>query len=128
MEVLSTGTKAKAAAGVKAARTAVKYPALARVGGKVAKPVIKRKARRRGYDVLDTARGAITTIAVYSPLAARELGLVEIEEPKPARTAPGLLIGVVVGAAAVYFLEPSQGKAHRDQVMNMVNQRQGDGS
>jgi hypothetical protein len=66
------------------------------------------------------ARSVATTLAVYGPEVARELGLVEIETPKHQRTAPRVALGVVIGAGAVYLLEPGQGRQRRQQLMGLV--------
>lgn len=127
MAVLSTTTKGKLSA--KAATQAVKNPNLVRVGARAAKPaskfviktgtpLVKRRARKRVVRMGETARTVGVILATYGPPAAQELGLVET--PKPKRTAPRLAIGIVIGAAAVYFLEPSSGRAHREQVLRLV--------
>jgi hypothetical protein len=58
-------------------------------------------------------------MAMYGPLAARQLGWAEV--PKQKRTAPRVAAGVVIGAGAVYFLEPKGGPGRREQVLRLVN-------
>jgi len=123
MAVLSTSTKGKI--GLKAGKTAVKYPTLLRTGAQAASPigklgvkVAKRRVRRRADRVGNAARTIGQTLAVYGPQAAYELGLVE--PPKPKRTAPRLAAGFVLGASAVYFLEPEHGREHREKVAQLV--------
>ena len=41
-------------------------------------------------------------VAEYGPPLAEQFGL--IEKPKPKRTAPRVLVGVVIGAGAMYVL------------------------
>lgn len=131
MAVLSTAAKAKA--GTKAAKTAVKNPVIikgsakaSKLGAKAAKPIVKRRAKNRAQTiggglmtVGEALRSAADELVTYGPSAAQELGLVEA--PKPRRTAPRVLVGVVIGAGAMYFLDPEHGKEHRDQVAGMVS-------
>lgn len=126
MAVLSTATKAKA--GTKAAKTAVKNPSVlkggakgsakaarpvVKLGFKAARPVAKRRAKNRFETIGDTLRSAADELVTYGPSAAVELGLVEA--PKPKRTAPRVLVGVLIGAGAMYALE------HREQVASLVS-------
>src|SRR5206468_7179055 len=131
MSVLSTTTKTFA--GAKAGKGVAKNPGLIRIGAQATKPVAKfgaqaakpvakfgakagtpiakRRARGRvsslgssARDFGDAARDFGETLVTYGPQAAQELGLVQ--GPKPRRTAPRLAAGAVIGAGAVYFLEP----------------------
>jgi hypothetical protein len=126
MSVLSTAVKAKA--GAKAVKGAAKNPGVVRFGAQASKPVVKlrvktplakRGARRRFEHFGETARDFGETLVAYGPSAAAELGLVEA--PKAKRTAPRLVAGAVLGAGAVYFLEPESGPAHRDKVKDLVS-------
>jgi hypothetical protein len=129
MAVLSNSTKGKV--GLKAAGAAIKNPAATRFVAKASAPaakgglrlgktVGKRKANRRLEDVGKTARTVGQTIATYGPEAAQLLGWVE--PPKPKRTAPRVLVGVVIGAAAMYLLEPSDaGKERRSKARALVS-------
>ena len=142
MAVLSTITKAKA--GVNAAKAAVKNPSLlrsvakasspfARLGLRAGKPVAKRRARQQAErigetartvgetarTIGETARTVGETLATYGVPAAYELGL--IEPPKQKRTAPWVAAGVVIGASAVYFLEPEHGREHREKLAQLVS-------
>jgi hypothetical protein len=129
MAVLSNTTKGKV--GLKAAGAAVKNPAATRLvakagapvakgGVRVGKTVAKRKANRRIEDVGKTARTVGETIATYGPEAAQLFGWVE--PPKRKRTAPRVLVGVVIGAAAMFLLEPSAaGKERRAKVRELVS-------
>ena len=58
-------------------------------------------------------------LVTYGPQAARELGLVRTLKPK--RTTLRLAAGVLIGAMAVYFLEPGAGRRHREQVKQLVS-------
>jgi hypothetical protein len=129
MAVLSNSTKGKV--GLKTAGAAIKNPAATRLVAKASAPaakgglrlgktVAKRKANRRLEDVGKTARTVGETIATYGPEAAQLLGWVE--PPKPKRTAPRVLVGVVIGAAAMYLLEPGDaGKERRAKVRELVS-------
>jgi hypothetical protein len=127
MSIISTTTKGKA--GFKAAKGLAKRPRLlaggaqaalpvGKLGLRASKPVLKRQARRR-IDQLDkTAHTLGEMLAVQGPRAAYELGLAE--PPKPKRTAPRVAAGVIIGASAVYFLEPEHGREHREKVAQIV--------
>jgi hypothetical protein len=66
----------------------------------------------------DAARLVGQMAIVYGPPAAEVFGL--IEAPKPRRTAPAFVVGIAVGATAVYFLEPEHGPEHRRRVQKLV--------
>jgi hypothetical protein len=128
MAAISTATKGKL--GAKAGKTALKNPAILRIGAqaarpvgklslKVGKPFAKLSAREQAERIGSAARTIGETIAVYGPEAAYELGLAE--RPKPKRTAPRVAAGVVIGASAVYFLEPEHGREHREKVAQLVS-------
>jgi hypothetical protein len=101
---LATGTKAALPVG--------------RVGLKATKPLLKRRARRRADQLEKAAHTVGEALAVYGPRAAFELGLAQ--PPKPKRTAPRVAAGVVIGASAVYFLEPEHGREHCEKVAQLV--------
>ena len=128
MSLLSTTTKAKV--GGKAAKTVVKHPGLLKVGAKTTAPlamfgakagakIAKRRSRRRIERLGAAARDFGETLVTYGPQAAQELGLVET--PRPKRTAPRVAAGAVLGAGAMYFLEPGHGKEHREKVISKVS-------
>jgi hypothetical protein len=140
MTVLSNPTKGRV--GLKVAGAAIKNPAATRLalqrgfappplipkasapaakgGLRLGKTVAKRKANRRIEDVGKTARAVGETIATYGPEAAQLLGWVE--QPKAKRTAPRVLVGVVIGAAAMYMLEPGPaGKERRAKARGLVS-------
>jgi hypothetical protein len=115
MTVLTNTTKGKV--DLKAAGAAIKNPAATRLLAKASAPgakgalrfgkaVTKRKAQRRVGDLGKTARTVGETLAVYGPEAAQLFGWVE--PPKPKRTAPRVVIGIVIGAMAMYLLEPGR--------------------
>jgi gas vesicle protein len=127
MALISTTTKSKA--GLASAKALAKRPQLlvngakaaapaARIGFKVSRPMLKSKARKRADQLEQTARKVGEALAVYGPQTAYELGLAE--PPKPKRTAPRVAAGVIIGASAVYFLEPGQGGEHRRKVAELV--------
>jgi hypothetical protein len=135
MSVISAVTKGKA--GARMAKVIARSPgALAKgarfawpvakaavpvrkAGLKASKPLRKRRARRRVEKVNDLARQAAEVLTVYAPRTAYELGLAE--PPKSKRTAPRVAAGVVIGASAVYFLEPEHGREHREKVAQLVS-------
>jgi hypothetical protein len=136
MAVLSNSTKGKA--GLKVAGAAMKHPAATRFVAKTSRPaakgglklgktIAKRKASRRIEeasrrieDVGKTARVVGEMIAIYGSEAAQLFGWVE--PPKPKRTAPRVLVGIVIGATAMFLLEPSEaGKERRAKVLGLVS-------
>jgi hypothetical protein len=129
MAVLSNTTKGKV--GLKAASAAIRHPSAtwlvakasappAKGGFRLGKTVAKRKAKRRIGDVGKTARSVRETLATYGPEAAQLFGWVE--PPKPKRTAPRVLVGVVIGATAMYLLEPgAPGKERRAKARALVS-------
>lgn len=56
-------------------------------------------------------------MAVHATRAAYELGLAK----PPKRTTPRVVAGIVIGASAVYFLEPESGPKHRKKVVKLVS-------
>lgn len=78
-----------------------------RFGFKLSKPVVKRKARERVEPALIVVRNVGPLVAEYGPPLAEQFGL--IEKPKPKRTAPRVLVGVVIGAGAMYVLSQRSG-------------------
>lgn len=125
----------------KAAKTALAFkvgkPAVkSGLAFKVAKPLAKRRAKQQLDWVGDAAEwvseaaervgevaAAVTSvIAAYGPDAARQLGLVEPPPAPKRRTAPWLMVGVVIGAAGAYFLDPEHGSDRRKQVAGLVGQ------
>lgn len=127
MSVISNKTKGKA--GLKASKTVAKHPWMVAKGTKLAlpvgkaglkagKPLAKRRIRQRA-EQLDRASHTLgQALAVYAPQVAYELGLAQ--PPKPKRMVPRILVGVVIGASAMYFLEPGHGKEHREKVVQLV--------
>lgn len=127
MAVLSATTKGILAG--KATKGVAKRPGLrgagaraaapaGKLGLRVGKPVAKHQARQRIERIGEAARSFGEALATYGPQAAEEFGLVE--PPKPKRTAPRVAAGIVIGAGAVYFLEPEHGREHREKVLRLV--------
>jgi hypothetical protein len=107
-----------AAKAMKPAVKAVKPATKAKVG--YGKALAKRRARRRVASVGETARTVGEVLLIQAPEAAQELGF--IEKPAPKRTAPRVAAGVVIGASAMYLLEPGEpGRQHREKVMALVS-------
>jgi len=126
MSVISRSTKA--AAGVKLAKAAAKRPGLTLATAKAARPAgrlalkagapfaLRRVARR--LDLEKTARRVGELLAVEAPNVAYQLGLAE--PPRAKRTAPRVAAGVLVGAGAVYFMEPAHGREHREKLAGLI--------
>jgi hypothetical protein len=135
MAVIGAASKGKI--GIKSAKGAVRHPRLLLLGAKAArpagrfgfkagKPVAKRQLRQRAARLGETARsiGEATrsigeTLPISVPQLAYELGLVQ--PPKRKRTAPRVAVGIVIGASAMYFLEPEHGRERRERVAQMVS-------
>ncbi len=133
---MKNSTKAKAAG--KTVKGLAKYPIArqatvkaarptTKLAFKVAKPIAKRKATQKMAPIAEAAQRvgevaglAYAVIATYGPDAARELGLIE-PPPKPKRTLPRVVIGVVIGGTAVYFLDPDSGDERRKKVAGLVS-------
>jgi len=95
---------------------------VSKLGLKASKPSVKRRAPNRVEQLREAAQqpgeGAHTVgevLAVYGPIAAYTLGLAE--PPKTKRTAPWIAAGIVIGASAVYFVDPK----HRAKVAQLVS-------
>lgn len=127
MSVISRAPKGKA--GIKALKAAAKRPRIALTGVKIAvpaakagltasKPLLKRRARRSVKQLDQASRALGEALAVHGPRMAYDLGLAEA--PKPKRTTPRVAAGVLIGASAVYFLEPGLGREHRAKVAQLV--------
>jgi hypothetical protein len=121
--------KTSAKLGAKGAIAMARHPTLrrataraarpgAKVGWRLGKLVAKRKAREQFEQLGSMARTTTALWVVYGVPAAKALGL--IEPPKPRRTGRALVTGIVIGAAAVYFLEPEHGAEHRRRVQELL--------
>jgi hypothetical protein len=118
MSALSTKTKARV--GVKTAKQAAKHPRLVFRGAQGAKPVVRgvanvrtRQARHQAAAVLDAGRSVGQTIFE----AGRQAAQAQVPR-KP--TVPGMAVGIGVGAAAMYFLDPASGDQRRRNVLGLV--------
>jgi gas vesicle protein len=129
MSGLNTATKT--AVGVKAAKTVAKRPRVLGAGGKAAikvagpaaklgKPLAKRQIRRKARRWGDAATALTSTLAAYAPGAARELGLIVEQAPPRKRTAPRVAVGIVIGAAGAYLLDPERGPERRRKVLEVL--------
>jgi len=130
MAAISTQTKFRV--GAKAARGAARNPAILRLSAKGAKPaakagwslgrpIVRWRARRRSEELRETVRELGESLLTYGAEAAVSLGLIEPPAPKPVQTVPRVIAGAVVGAAAVYFLEPGAGRQHRRQLAKLFS-------
>lgn len=117
MPVMSTATKARI--GTKAAKGALRRPGVARLGARAYAPIVKRRTRTRIGSIGGTAREYGELLVNYGPSAAQELGLVSA--PKAKHTAPRVAAGVIIGAGAMYFLEPEHGAEHREKARSLVS-------
>ncbi|HET8976957.1 MAG TPA: hypothetical protein VFN87_02300 [Solirubrobacteraceae bacterium] len=80
---------------------------------------VAKAAAKRPQQIVRASRILGETLAVTAPRAAYELGLAEPSKPK--RTGPGVAAGIVIGAGAMYFLEPEHGSEHREKVAQLVS-------
>ena len=126
MSVLSTKTKARV--GVKAAKQAAKHPKLARRAARGTKPVVRtvvsmraRQVRDQAAAVLDAGRSVGQTVFE----AGRQAATAQVPRK---RTAPRVAVGIAVGAAAMYFLDPASGDQRRRTLLGLItsNGRSGD--
>jgi hypothetical protein len=128
MSKLNTATKATV--GVKAAKAVAKRPEVlglgakaaskaARPAAKAAKPLAKRRIRKKAQLWSDAATAVTSTLVTYAPDAARQLGIVVEERPRK-RTAPRVVVGIVIGAAGAYLLDPEQGAARRRKALALL--------
>jgi hypothetical protein len=103
--------KAKARLGVKATTTVARNPALRRAtiraGVPAAKVMVKRQMHNQMQRIGPAARTAGSIVAIYGPMTAEALGLVEA--PKRKRRAPAFAAGVVTGVLASYALRSQRG-------------------
>ena len=74
----------------------------AKLGWRVGRIVVRRKARARIERVGAASRTVATFAVIYGPMAAEVFGLVEA--PKPKRRAPAFAAGVMIGAGAMYVI------------------------
>jgi hypothetical protein len=95
-------TKTKVKLGAKTAKTVAKRPWLGKMAFRVGRPVAEHKVRRRVQRIGTTARAAGEWVVVVGPVAAEALGLVP--PPKRTHTAGRVVLCVVIGATAMYYL------------------------
>lgn len=74
----------------------------AKLGWRVGRVVVRRKARARIERLGATGRTVASFAVIYGPMAAEVFGLVEA--PKPKRRAPAFAAGVLIGAGAMYVV------------------------
>jgi hypothetical protein len=92
---------------------------------KFVKPLTKRRARKRMQRAGEAARGLAMTVKPYAPGLAGTIDSV-LPRPKRSRLAPRigaravLVTGAVLGASAVYLLEPKAGREHRRALRRLV--------
>src|SRR5271156_5982139 len=115
--------KAKLAA--KATKVMIDHPTVRHAATSVAVPVAKRRIKARGRKANrqiehygEVARTAGNALAEYGPSAAQAPGLWEPLKPK--KTAPRIAIGVVLGAALMYLLDPANGTARRAKLQGVT--------
>jgi hypothetical protein len=91
---------------------------VARLSFNVGKRMAQRRAHQRAEQVRHTVIAISTWIAAYGPQLAQEFGLVE--QPKLKRTAPRVIAGAVIGAGAMYLLDPQHRHEHRRQLQRLL--------
>jgi hypothetical protein len=122
MSALSTKTKARV--GVKTAKQAAKHPKLVLRGAQGAKPVVRgvvkvrtRQARHQAAAVLDAGRSIGQTVFEAGRQAAQDAAQVQLSRK---RTASRVAVGIVIGATAMYFLDPASGEERRRNVLGPI--------
>jgi hypothetical protein len=125
MSVLSTKTKARV--GVKAAKRAAKHPKLVLRGAQGARPVVRgavnvrtRQARHQAAAVLDAGRSIGQTVFEAGRQAA------QAQVPRK-RAVPRVAVGIGVGAAAMFLLDPASGDQRRRSVLGLITPNGGSG-
>ncbi len=114
---------------LKAAKAVIENPPLRHAAATVAPPAAKlvlkrhrrrfrRRSREQAERIGDAARTASSALANYGPAAAEALGLTE--PPKRRRTGPPVGVGILIGAGAMYLLEPEKGQARRQKVKGLI--------
>ena len=91
---------------------------VARLGWGVGSKLARRRANRRAHQISDVTNALSTLLSTYGPALLEQLGLVE--PPKRKRTLPRVATGALIGAGAMYLLDPATGAAHRRQVQHLV--------
>lgn len=121
MSALSTTTKARL--GARAAKRAARHPKLALRGVRTGAPAVRggvklygRARRRRVAEIIEAGRRLGETVVTVTRQDAQD----ETARARPKRTLPHIGIGVVIGAAAMYFLEPTNGPQRRRTVSRMI--------
>jgi hypothetical protein len=115
---------------LKAAKAVIEHPPLRSAAAAAAPPAaklvlkrrrrrIRRRSREQAERISEAARTASTALANYGPAAAEALGLTE--PPKQKKTAPRVGVGVLIGAGAMYLLEPEKGQARRQKVKGLID-------
>jgi hypothetical protein len=134
--------KSKAKAGLTTARAIIDDPAIRSAAANAAQPVArlsfgitKRVARRRARRRLDrldavvhhlaeTVSATTDLVQTYGPSVVESLGslgLVEVRQPRQRRAStPKVVGGVLLGAGAMFLLEPVHGREHRRQLQRLV--------
>ena len=100
----------------------IEHPTFRHAATSVAVPVAKRRIRTRSRRARRQAERygqlAQTTAGTLAQ-SAQQLGL--LETPTPKRTGPRVAVGVVIGATAMYLLEPAAGAQRRAKLAAMAN-------
>jgi hypothetical protein len=119
--MISAKTKAKLGTKVAGMLT---HPSLRWASWNVGKLVARHRLPDQFRQLGGAARNAGAVAVTYGPLVARLV--VAPEPPKKRRTGPAVLAGMVIGAGAVYFLEPEHGSVRRRRVMARVSSQGAD--
>ncbi|HWF73788.1 MAG TPA: hypothetical protein VG186_10620 [Solirubrobacteraceae bacterium] len=119
-------TKTKTKLGAKAVKQVAKNPSLLRIAPpatritwKFAKPIAKRRARRRAQRIGETVVGIVSTVETVAPYVARA-GASLAPPPKRKRVAPKvgaavLGTGAAAGAAAAVYFQGGRGQRRKLQ-------------
>jgi hypothetical protein len=119
-----SSTKTKAGVGGKTAKQAAKHPKLVLCGARGAQPVVRgvvklrtRQVRHQAVAVLDAGRSLGQSVFEAGRQAAQDAAQAQLPRK---RTAPRVAVGIVVGAAAMYFLDPTSGDERRRNVLGLI--------
>jgi hypothetical protein len=125
MSVLSTKTKARI--GVKTTKQAAKHPKLALRGARGTKPVVRAAVNLRAHQARDQAAAVVDAVRSVGQTvfdAGRQAA--KAQAPRK-RTAPRVVVGIVVGAGAMYVLDPASGDQRRRSLIGLIARNGGSG-
>jgi hypothetical protein len=126
MSVLSTTTRTRV--GVKTAKQAAKHPKLAVRGARTVAPVVRgrvklatrlrgRQVQRQTATILATGRQIGQAAFALGRQAAQNAAEKQVHRK---RTVPRVAVGIAIGAAGMYFLDPASGEERRRGVSGLI--------